>query len=576
MRKKGDVSVKASLGPALLPVMVWALWFAGPVSAAPPSLNSRPAFVSDEILVRLRDDVSGPSRQKALALTGTPLAPGRTNFFKIKLKPGLGVKAAVEQMKRDSAVLWAQPNYRYYASAACLPPDTYFNAPENWPFLQIHAPEAWGLFAGCPAPPPGSSSVTVAVIDSGVSRTHPDITVISGYNAITNKTDLVLSSASEDDFGHGTYVTGIIAAQWNVAPVGEACGPGTTQGMAGMAPGVKILPVKVLDNTGTGTTDSIVAGTNFAVSQGARVLNYSLGSSPDGGIDPLEKQALDDALANNCVIVAAAGNESGEVNFPAAYPPVIAVGATDPNDQPACYSNFGPGLDLMAPGGSANNCLSCGAACYDPSNDIFSAILECPAAAAVEFNRMTGGGADFNFGTAAGTSASAPFVTGAAALVLSMYPALTNTQIANRLMDNADSLNNKQGWDPKTGYGRLNIYRALLNTSPEVTNYLKTFNSPNPFYVDVDITTNITMAFSQAQAVELFIYDSSGETVLHKNYAAGDLNNNPSNPQYKSFYVPWDGRNGNGQIVKTGVYFYSVQSGALIGRNKIALIQGSK
>jgi hypothetical protein len=186
---------------------------------------------------------------------------------------------------------------------------------------------------------------------------------------------------------------------------------------------------------------------------------------------------------------------------------------------------------------------------------------------------------DTNFGVAAGTSASAPFVTGAAALIRSIFPSLSHVQVEQAIINNADSLNGNQGWDPKTGYGRLNVYKALLNAGQgtgQLTSYLKTFNSPNPFYTDSDVSTNITLALDQAMPVDLAIYDAAGELVFRKSFAAADLDQNPSRPQFKSFYVPWDGKNGNGRTVVTGIYFYFVTAGGQTGHNKIAVIRGSK
>jgi subtilisin family serine protease len=215
----------------------------------------------------------------------------------------------------------------------------------------------------------------------------------------------------------------------------------------------------------------------------------------------------------------------------------------------------------------------------DSAGKIFSAFL-CPLPALV----VSEGGfeplsTDTNFGVAAGTSAAAPFVAGAAALIRSVYPSLTHTQVEQAILENTDSLNGNQGWDAKTGYGRLNVYKALLNAGSgpaPVIPYLKTFNSPNPFYVDVEATTDITLAISQAAPVDLSIYDSAGELVFKKSFGATDLNQNAARPQFRSFYISWDGKNGNGQVVKTGIYFYFVTIGGQTGHNKIALIRGSK
>lgn len=583
------------------------------------SLRGRETYVPGEILVRFKDGTSAQSQAKALTGVGRAEAPIRPLLFKVILMPGQDVRGTVERMGQDPAVQYAQPNYRYYAFSCAVPTDQYYASPENWPFLKIQAPQAWALFSSCP---PGSSSVTVAVMDSGVSRNHPDLMNVPpiGYNAICDVQDQSLGCscsgsvfdsssgptfASTDDFGHGTYVAGIIGAGWNndlpenssnnnYSSVCNKLGgtftyPGSGsdgEGFAGLAPGVTLMSVKILDCTGSGSTASIVAGTDFAVTKGARVLNFSLGSTPDGGIDPAEKEALDNALANNCVIVAASGNDSQissgslqPVDFPAAYPPVIAVGATDQNDKVADYSNGGVNLDLVAPGGTANEFT--GNALTDSGNKIFSTFLSpLPLGAVTEcgFEPLSSGWSvtDPYFGVAAGTSASTPFVSAAAALILSMYPTLTYAQVSDRIINNTDSLNGNNGWDTKTGYGRLNLYRALTDSSPDLTTYLKTFNSPNPFYPDMNGTTNITLAITQPEPVELTIYDTGGELVYHKVFAPGDLNNNPSNPQFKSFYIPWDGRNGAGQPVKSGVYFYSVNVNGQVGRNKIAVIRGTK
>ena len=133
---------------------------------------------------------------------------------------------------------------------------------------------------------------------------------------------------------------------------------------------------------------------------------------------------------------------------------------------------------------------------------------------------------------ASGTSAATPFVSATAALLLVLNPNLTNTQVAQQIINNTDSLNGNAGWDKYTGYGRLNVYKTLSNAigSSQLTNYVKTFNSPNPFYVDVDGYTNITLVSTQPEPADLTIYDTAGELVLHKAYDASQLNNNPSNP----------------------------------------------
>ena len=554
-----------------------------------PTLRGKELFVPGEVLVWLKDTATFNARAKVLGSYAQATALHRPDLFKLKLSQGQSVEQTVAQLKLDAAVVWVQPNYRYYAFGTCSPVDAYYAsttiltsptptvvspAIQAWPYIKIHAPEAWDLIggAGCPATQPGNAGITVAVLDTGISRNHPDLPVSMqavGYNFTSDNTP----TNTDDNFGHGTYVAGIIAAQWNYN-IKETCFSGQfTTGMAGMAK-VTLLPVKVLDSKGSGSSDSIAAGTNFAVAHGAKILNFSLGAM---AIDQIEMDALDEALAANCVIVASAGNDSNmgylaPLAYPAAYPRVISVGATDNNDNIAFYSNGGQSLDLVAPGGSGVTTINI---ITTASQNILSALLQCPVTANAE--DFLADPNDDNFGYGAGTSASAPFVSGAAALILTLYPNLTNDQVAQRLINNADAINGATSWALASGYGRLNVYQALLNTGGgQIIPFVKTFNSPNPFYVDVEKTTNITLVLTQPQPVELTIVDTGGEVVYHRNYASAELNNNPSNPQFKSYYVAWDGKNGQGQVVKTGVYFYTVNAGGKTGRNKIAAIRGTK
>src|SRR5208282_5317100 len=138
----------------------------------------------------------------------------------------------------------------------------------------------------------------------------------------------------------------------------------------------------------------------------------------------------------------------------------------------------------------------------DAGIDVFGA-FPCPLTTNAVNDDSFEPAPDSNFGVASGTSASAPFVSATAALILSMNPNLTYTQVAQQIMNNTDSLNGNTGWDSKTGYGRLNVYKALLNTNGgQITNYVKTFNSPNPFYVDLVNSTNITLVLSQPAQAE--------------------------------------------------------------------------
>ncbi len=582
-----------------------------PVFSSVVSLKDKPAFVPGEVLIRFNDDAQSADRDRVLAV-GTSRMPVGQNIYKMRLPSGTDVLKTVENLRGSSGVSYVQPNYKYYALGSCPVPasatDQYYSAPYNWPLTIIQAPQAWSQIAW-PSCPPGAG-VTVAVLDTGISRLNPDLPTVPwiGYNAIgaVDEQDSSCTScscygtpsftdsgssgvATTDDFGHGTWVSGIIAATWNngtlVSEVSSGCNNGNTTGMAGLAGGAVIMPIKVLDCTGSGSSDAIGAGINYAVAHGAKVLSLSLGGSDD----PFEQEVINNALAAGCVVVAAAGNDSSTnslapLEYPAGYPGVVAVGASDQNDHVAFYSNGGEGvdgklLDLVAPGGADAPILT-QSFLTNASQCIFSTfVCPLPNAAVTDGGFMVfgpGAGTDSNYGLASGTSGSTPFVSATAALLFSLNPSWTNTQVVQQIINNTDSLDGNGGWNASSGYGRLNVYKALSGSlgGGQVTTYIKTFNSPNPFYVDVQLYTNITLVMNQPEAVQLTIYDTSGEVVLNKNYSSTQLNNNPNNPQYKSYYMAWDGKNGNGQKVKTGIYFYTVNVDGLISHNKIAVIQG--
>ncbi len=544
-----------------------------------PTLAGKPLFVPGEVLVRLKASAADSDKARVLgAKAQTSTFESAIRVYRMELGATEDVQSRVEQLKNDPAVELAQPNYYYYTSGSCVPTDVYYSAPYNWPLLKIQAPKAWGLFVSCP-PEPTGAAVTVAILDTGYYFNHPDLIGVA-RGPVTD----CISGGNDpaDQFGHGTFVAGIIAAQWN-ASTGYSCPSPSrnTTGMAGLASGIVLMPIRVLDACGSGTSAQIAAGTLFAVNNGARVLNFSLGGA---GTDDLEDEAVQQALSAGCVVVAASGNQSNlpqslaPLNYPAAYPGVISVGATDENDKVAFYSNGGTGLDLVAPGGAAmGGTIVSVLAAYD----IFSTLLcptPTPCAGVTGLDFIEDSSAPGPYGVASGTSAAAPYVTATAALIFSMYPNLTNIQVVDAIVNNTDSLNNNTGWDAQSGYGRLNVYKALLNaqsSAGQITPYVKTFNSPNPFYPDINPTTNITLVMTSPQAVDLTIRDSGGGIVLHKIFQAGQLNENPANPQFKSFYVPWDGRNSSGQLVTTGVYFYSIVAGGVTGRNKIAVVRGN-
>lgn len=277
---------------------------------------------------------------------------------------------------------------------------------QQWFLPYVGAEEAWGLELG-------SRDLIVAVVDTGVDASHPDLAgrVLQGYDFVNRDT------AAADDHGHGTHVAGIIAAS------GE-----DGAGVAGMAWRVRILPVKVLDAQGSGYYSDIISGIRYAADQGAAVINLSLSG---GASSAILQEAVDYARSRGSLVVAAAGNDAlDSLGYPAACRGVTSVGAVDANDIPASFSNRGEGLDLVAPG-----------------LDIYS-----------DYKSK-------GFASLSGTSMAAPQVAGAAALLLSLYPGWSIDQVEQRLYSTARDLG-ASGYDTVTGWGVLQVDRALGYSKP--------------------------------------------------------------------------------------------------------------
>jgi subtilisin family serine protease len=204
--------------------------------------------------------------------------------------------------------------------------------PQQWGLDMIQADPAHQVANGAGA--------VVAVIDSGVQADHPDLAgrLLPGYDFVDN------DGTPQDGNGHGTHVTGIVAAD-----------AGNGIGVEGVAPGAMVLPVRVLGDDGSGSTDAVIQGIDYAVARHVDVINLSLGSDVPlvGGNPPQFDQAIDRALDAGIVVVAAAGNSSlPACDQPSGEGRLLCVGAVDRNGNRAVYSNFGDGLGISAPGGS--------------------------------------------------------------------------------------------------------------------------------------------------------------------------------------------------------------------------------
>jgi serine protease len=313
-------------------------------------------------------------------------------------------------------------------SSATASNDPYFA--KQWGLEKIQAEQAWSTATG--------AGITVAVVDTGVDLGHPDLAahiVGSGQDFVDD------DGNAQDENGHGTHVAGIAAAV-----------TGNGIGVAGTAPDASILPVRVLDEDGSGSTEDIAAGIRYAADNGADVINLSLGylSGVDkvllitGELDPVY-EAIDYAHSLGVVVAVAAGNDSFPLCAePSGHPDVLCVGATDQRDARSWFSNGDTtmtGHYLVAPGGDGLTCES----------DIFSTYLRTAESFCSE---------EPGYEAISGTSMATPFVSGVAALVDSL--GLTREAIIACLESTTDDLGTP-GRDPIFGYGRVNAANAVAN-----------------------------------------------------------------------------------------------------------------
>ncbi|MDQ7092367.1 S8 family serine peptidase [Desulfosporosinus sp. PR] len=365
-----------------------------------------PENISNQVVVKLS---SGTDPEKlAQTINAEIVRKGPLQYITLAL-PKNQYASIIERLKKTAGVLSVQPvrilKTTTVKTMSVNPTDSLY--PQQWGLTKIEAQKAWNLgFTG--------NGITVAVVDTGVDLNHPDLkdNILPGYNAITGVTG---GTTIQDNNGHGTHVSGIIAAEANGI------------GVVGVAYQAKILPVKALTKQGEGTDDCIADGITWAADHSAKIINLSLGSDSESDV---LKEALQYAADKGCLIVAAGGNLEDNlttISYPAADPLVLAVTATDSNDQIASFSLPGPQAGLAAPGVNI----------------------------ASDYWQNSSGYASLD-----GTSMASPFVAGAAALVWSAHPDLNAQQVRVALENSARDLG-AAGRDNSYGFGRVDAYWAV-------------------------------------------------------------------------------------------------------------------
>lgn len=424
--------------------------------------------VPGEIVVRFRDGIPVGDWAAIAAAAGATLDRGLLldGYAKLTVAPGL----------EDSvgAALAADPRVRSAEEIAVrrlmfVPNDEYYD--DQWNLNLIQMEHAWDLSTGAPGGAGGAGAaeegVVVAVLDSGVAyedynepggpqfRAAPDLAstgFIAPYDSFDNDTH------PNDDNGHGTHVTGTIAQATNNAI-----------GMAGIAFNATIMPVKVCgdvdgnyedDSDYICPDDAIADGIIYAVNNGARVINLSLGGETPIGEGSLHRQALEYAHAANVVVIAAAGN-GGDDNiggpflaYPAAIPSVISVGAAGSNGQRASYSDYGLGeegntMDLVAPGGDG----------FPGGKFVRQNTYSHVCSGRNTPRNFT----LFGYCDLIGTSQATAHVTGVVALIRAKYPDLSGAQVRSLLHCSALDVG-QPGDDLQHGHGLVQAYWALLDT----------------------------------------------------------------------------------------------------------------
>jgi subtilisin family serine protease len=383
----------------------------------PPAVANRSGMQPGRILIQLKSGVDAAHFFANAGLNALDSIPD-LGVYVVETTVGHEEEAA-RQLGRLGDVEYAEPDRLYYEMS--LPNDPYFSK-YQWNLQKANFPEAWDYSTG--------SGVVIAVLDTGADLQHPDLKgkIAPGSNFVRP------GALPQDDEGHGSHVSGIAAAATD-----------NGVGIAGAGWGARVMPVKVLGSDGSGSTSVIARGITWATDHGAKILNMSLGSS---SYTSTLKAAVQYAVGKGLLVVVAAGNDylnGNPIDYPAAFPGVMAVGASNYDGEKASYSESADYVSVVAPGGDPTSDR-------DPNaNDWI--LSSYPSSI---------GGAMGDYEEVAGTSQATPVVSGLAALIWSLKPDFTADQVKNVIEKTAVDLG-PAGRDPDTGYGLVDAEAALAS-----------------------------------------------------------------------------------------------------------------
>ncbi len=474
-------------------------------------------------------------------------------------QPGFDPVAASRELQATGAFRAVSPNYRF-SLFITQPDDIYL--PYQWyvddgGVADIGLPYAWDVERG-------DSSVVIAIIDTGVDTTHPDLASKIWHNTgeipgngIDDDGNGLVDDTGGWDFGvgdndpkpeytpdpsgidvgfHGTFCAGIAAAATD-----------NGDGIAGAGWNCKIMPLKV-SNPDSGLTSGAIAGAfEYAVDKRASIISMSFGGPGDPGVPEFFQSLVDMATRSGVLCVAAAGNDSDSIRvYPAACDHVLAVAATDFGNARADFSNWGPWVDVAAPGSSMWSTIS--------QNYTFTDLDQ------IFYIFLFGwdGVNPYMYGD--GTSFACPLTAGVCGLVRSRYPYLTPELVAQHVIATGDPV----AYDHPVG-PKLNAFRAVTGTpaavaesgrSPALHRILAV---PNP----VMGSTQIRFALAEAGPTRLLLFDAAGRRV--RTIQEEMLNAGPH-------VLTWDGRDDEGARLPSAVYFARLESGGVTLRTKVVLL----
>jgi thermitase len=388
--------------------------------AAVASRNGQ--VIPGEFIVKFKPSATNSANALAAAGAEKVRSIGHTAMQLVRVENADKNSMANLQKSLKNSIEWIEPNrimtldYRdakpYQPSSRAdeeFPNDPMFG--DQYAHKVSNSVEGWKISQG-------SSDLVLAIVDTGVDGTHPELKdkMVAGFDVMNPDTP---DSANKDPMGHGTHCAGIAAATAN-----------NKIGVAGFAPNVKIQSVRVLDNNGSGTYEGVAQGMVWAAEHGAKVMSMSLGG-------PSSSKVLEDAVAvavkNDVLIIAAMGNSGNEKpSYPAAIKGVMPIGATDSKDKRATFSQYGAHISVTAPG---VNILS-------------------------TFPMYASGMPAKEYGSISGTSMATPAAAGVAALVRSKFTAFKAEETRAKIEKGTDDLGDK-GWDKYYGFGRINVANAL-------------------------------------------------------------------------------------------------------------------